>query len=326
MQRVPVLVPTPAHSGLDGALTYRSDTALTSGTLVRVPLGRREVLGMVWTDDDQADTDTANLEALKPVVAVFEGVPPLSAPWRALIAFTARYYQRSLGEVALSVLPAALRESSREQFDRRLAKRRPAGSPPASLVVATDSVALTQEQQSVLTAFDAEPGPFLLFGATGSGKTEVYLQAARTLLQRDPAAQVLLLVPEINLTPQLEARLRDRFGAAAVVSLHSGMTPPQRLNSWLAAHLGAARIVLGTRLAVFASMPRLRLVVVDEEHDPSYKSRTARVIRRAILRCCAASLTAPKCCSVRPPRRWRAGATASRPPSAPSQRRAIGDS
>ncbi|MDD5481124.1 primosomal protein N', partial [Rhodoferax sp.] len=96
------------------------------------------------------------------------------------------------------------------------------------------------------------------------------------LLARQPQAQVLVMVPEINLTPQLEERFKARFNAQfdadAVVSLHSGMTPAQRLNSWLAAHSGAARIVLGTRMAVFASMPTLQLIIVDEEHDPSYKS------------------------------------------------------
>jgi primosomal protein N' (replication factor Y) len=85
------------------------------------------------------------------------------------------------------------------------------------------------------------------------------------------------MVPEINLTPQLEerfvGRFAPRFGAGAVVSLHSGMTNPQRLKSWLAAHSGSARIVLGTRMAVFASLPGLQLVVVDEEHDPSYKQQ-----------------------------------------------------
>jgi len=99
----------------------------------------------------------------------------------------------------------------------------------------------------------------------------------QTLLARDPDAQAMLMVPEINLTPQLEARVRARFatlyGEDAVVSLHSGMTNPQRLKSWLAAHNGTARIVLGTRMAVFASMPHLQLIVVDEEHDPSYKQQ-----------------------------------------------------
>jgi primosomal protein N' (replication factor Y) (superfamily II helicase) len=113
--------------------------------------------------------------------------------------------------------------------------------------------------------------PLLLHGATGSGKTEVYLQAAAAALQR--GLQVLVLVPEINLTPQLEARFAARFPAHALVSLHSGLTPVQRLRHWLQAHLGQADLVLGTRLAVFASMPRLGLIVVDEEHDPSFKQQ-----------------------------------------------------
>jgi primosomal protein N' (replication factor Y) len=134
----------------------------------------------------------------------------------------------------------------------------------------------TPEQAVVLKHIATHSGPFLLFGATGSGKTEVYLQCVQNLLAADPQAQALVMVPEINLTPQLEARFKARFaplvGEESVVSLHSGMTNPQRLKAWLAAHSGSARIVLGTRMAVFASMPRLRLIVVDEEHDPSYKS------------------------------------------------------
>ena len=121
---------------------------------------------------------------------------------------------------------------------------------------------LTPDQAQALAAIASEAGPFLLFGATGSGKTEVYLRAMEALFARDPAAQGLVLVPEINLTPQLQARFVERFGADAVVALHSGMTNPQRLRSWISAHAGAARIVLGTRMAVFASLPRLGLIVV----------------------------------------------------------------
>ena len=101
----------------------------------------------------------------------------------------------------------------------------------------------------------------------------MYLRATAEALAADPQAQVLVMVPEINLTPQLQQRFVERFGASAIVAMHSGMTPPQRLKAWLAAHTGAARIVLGTRMAVFASMPQLALVVVDEEHDPSYKQQ-----------------------------------------------------
>jgi primosomal protein N' (replication factor Y) len=108
-------------------------------------------------------------------------------------------------------------------------------------------------------------------GVTGSGKTEVYLRAVQSVLEA--GKQALVLVPEINLTPQLEARFAARFPGHRLVSQHSGLTPAQRLHQWLDAHLGDAHIVLGTRLAIFASMPRLGLIVVDEEHDPSFKQQ-----------------------------------------------------
>jgi len=132
---------------------------------------------------------------------------------------------------------------------------------------------LSEQQAEVLSQMAEAPGPFLLHGATGSGKTEVYLQAVARCLAENPNAQALMMVPEINLTPQLEARVKARFGDAGVVSMHSGMTGPQRLKSWLAAHQGSARIVLGTRMSIFASMPHLKWIVVDEEHDASYKQQ-----------------------------------------------------
>lgn len=265
--RLPIVVPTPAHSTVAGPLSYGSELPLAPGTLVRVPLGRREVLGVVW--DAVAGAPAAAPRGEKPVAGVLDGLPPLARSWRELVVFAAGYYQRSLGEVALAALPPQLRELSPQQWQRRLQRvREPAadGAPAAA-------PALTPEQSAALERIAGAPGPFLLFGATGSGKTEVYLQAVAQVLAGDPAAQALVMVPEINLTPQLQARFTERFGSAGVVSLHSGMTNPQRLKAWLAAHTGAARIVLGTRMAVFASMPRLALVVVDEEHDPSYKQQ-----------------------------------------------------
>ncbi len=265
---VRVVVPTPAHSALSGPLSYTSELPLAAGALVRVPLGRREVCGVVWDEDVQAAPGPA-AEALRPVSAPLDGLPPLPPAWRQLVTFAANYYQRSLGEVALAALPPQLRELDAAQLARRLRRRtaeqapaQPASGPP-----------LTADQAAALAAIAAEAGPFLLFGATGSGKTEVYLRAVQALLAREPEAQALVLVPEINLTPQLQARFVERFGAAAVVPMHSGMTHPQRLRSWLAAHLGEARIVLGTRMAVFTPLPQLRLIVVDEEHDPSYKQQ-----------------------------------------------------
>ncbi|TFZ07058.1 primosomal protein N' [Ramlibacter henchirensis] len=264
--RVAVVVPTPAHSSIAGPLTYGSELALPPGTLVRVPLGKRDVLGIVW---GEAFGDGAPVAGEKAIGGPLDGLPPLAEGWRRLVAFAAAYYQRSVGEVALAAVPPQLRELSPEQWQRRLRRT----SATAATGSVDDPPMLTEEQSAALSQVRTQPGPFLLFGATGSGKTEVYLRAVADVLAADPAAQALVMVPEINLTPQLQARFVERFGEGAVVSLHSGMTNPQRLKAWLAAHTGAARIVLGTRMAVFASLPGLALVIVDEEHDPSYKQQ-----------------------------------------------------
>nr|WP_315849448.1 primosomal protein N' [uncultured Rhodoferax sp.] len=270
---LPVLVNTPAHAALGPVLTYQSEQQLPAGTLVRVPLGNRETLGVVWNSGGAEATGEFDPSKVRAIAGALEGIAPLSAQWQQLLTFTASYYQRSAGEVALAALPPQLRELSPEQMARRLKRKKPAEGATGAVLAAP---VLTPEQATVISQIDSHPGPFLLFGATGSGKTEVYLHCVHKLLAADPDAQALVMVPEINLTPQLEERFKARFaplyGENAVVSLHSGMTNPQRLKSWLAAHGGAARIVLGTRMAVFASLPKLRLIVVDEEHDPSYKS------------------------------------------------------
>lgn len=131
---------------------------------------------------------------------------------------------------------------------------------------------LGTEQAQAVQAILAEAGqftPWLLFGVTGSGKTEVYLRLIEAVLDR--GRQALVLVPEIHLTPQLTERFRRRFPAARLVSLHSGLSDGERTANWLDCLNGRADIVLGTRLAVFAPLQRLGLIVVDEEHDPSYK-------------------------------------------------------
>ena len=132
---------------------------------------------------------------------------------------------------------------------------------------------LTGEQQQAVDAVTAAQGfaCFLLHGITGSGKTEVYVHLMHDVLRR--GGQILLLVPEINLTPQLENYFHSRFPDVNLVSLHSGLSEGERLHNWQQAQLGVAQIVLGTRLAVFAEMPGLALIIVDEEHDSSFKQQ-----------------------------------------------------
>ena len=298
--RIGVVVEAPQHSGLWGALDYASEAPLPAGTLVRVPLGRRVVTGVVWRGFDAPaaeDAPTGQIE-LKAVIEVLTGLPPLPDHWRQLIKFASTYYQRSLGEMALMVLPPELRQLDALQWARRLRRLDKAIAPPApagparqrkaSKALATEGGArqaappasdsasdlpmLTAQQAQALAQL-AEPGdkPYLLWGSTGSGKTEVYLRQAQRAL--DQGKQVLMMVPEINLTPQLEARVAERFAGRTIVSLHSGLTPAQRLRNWLMAHFGHADLILGTRLSVFTPLPRLGLIVVDEEHDPSYKQQ-----------------------------------------------------
>ncbi|PXW94583.1 replication restart DNA helicase PriA [Sphaerotilus hippei] len=273
---VRVLVELPRHVGLHEALDYRCDRPLAPGTLVRVPLGRRVVTGLVEGMAEPTPAcgqvvPPAEPERLRDVAEVFDALPPMTAGWMRLLDFAAAYYQRSRGELALSCLPTALRALDGVQLQRRLKKlaRRadvaPEGATPQRPVLAPG------QQQALQKLVEQAPSTFLLHGVTGSGKTEVYLREAQRVLEA--GRQVLVLVPEINLTPQLEARFAARFPGRRLAVLHSGLTPPQRLQHWLAAHLGQADLVLGTRMAIFASLPRLGLIVVDEEHDPSYKQQ-----------------------------------------------------
>ncbi|CAG1018273.1 Primosomal protein N' [Burkholderiaceae bacterium] len=271
-KRLRVAVETPQHSGLGAPLDYESEQALPPGTMVRVPLGRREVTGIVWPGPAQGEVSAA----LRGVGAVHVALPPLGAAWCELVDFSAAYYQRGVGEVALSVLPPELRKLDDAQIANRIAKLNKRWAADAAPPTQPPRPDLSADQAAVLerlaSGSDASAPPtVLLHGVTGSGKTEVYLRAAEQALAG--GRQALVLVPEINLTPQLEARFAERFAGRRIVSLHSALTPAQRLRHWLAAHLGLADLVLGTRLAVFASMPRLGLIVVDEEHDPSYKQQ-----------------------------------------------------
>ncbi len=268
-----VVVDAPQYSGVGVALDYLSEQPLAPGTFVRVPLGRREVAGIVWPGEPDAQPGVE----LRPVTAALLAMPALSARWIELVEFAARYYQRSIGELALAVVPAELHRLD----DARLAKRIARASKVRVEDHAPDtgdaiSPPLNDAQAAAVAhlAADAQAGRVattLLHGVTGSGKTEVYLREVERVLAA--GGQALVLVPEINLTPQLESRFAARFAGRRIVALHSGLTPAQRLRHWLAAHLGLADIVLGTRLAVFAPLPRLAAIVVDEEHDASYKQQ-----------------------------------------------------
>ena len=133
---------------------------------------------------------------------------------------------------------------------------------------------LNEEQKIVIKAITNKQGyeASLIFGITGSGKTEVYMQLIEHALTK-PKSQALILVPEINLTPQLENRFRKRFPNKKMVSLHSHLTDIERLDNWRKAKSGEASIIIGTRLAIFTPIPFLKIIIIDEEHDASFKQQ-----------------------------------------------------
>lgn len=256
---------------LEGAFDYYAPagealSAADIGRRVRVPFGRRTMIGVLVALP--ACSELAETR-LKDAEAILRDLPPLPAEWFRLCEFCAAYYHAPLGEVMLSTLPASLRRVNppKARTPRRPARARPAHPAPPLTGEQTAALAAMTDNKNESGGFHA----YLLHGVTGSGKTEVYLR----LIGRALAAgrQALLLVPEINLTPQLEERVASRFPDAPLVSLHSELSEAARARHWRAAFDGSARIVLGTRLAVFTPLPDLGLIVVDEEHDASFKQQ-----------------------------------------------------
>lgn len=183
--------------------------------------------------------------------------------------------QGELSQAQLAALSPSWKKAMQQLEALELVERQEVfAAAKAFASMASPEPALNPEQQQAVEAILSSQGfkPWLLYGITGSGKTEVYMRLLAETL-KTPNTQVLVLVPEINLTPQLEARFRARFPHLPLVALHSNLSEAERLSNWQAAQLGQARIVIGTRLSVFTPMPKLAMLIVDEEHDSSYKQQ-----------------------------------------------------
>ena len=263
-------------------------TPARPGDRVVVPFGRRERVGIVM---ECVAASPIPHERLKPIVRTLEDAPRLPPDWLELMRFLSSYYQRPLGETVAGSLPPRLRSV------KALPKRRPSPSPAEGGPDEPRFISGNEPnpaQADAIERIGAALGnfkPFLLHGVTGSGKTEVYLRLIARVLER--GAQALVMVPEIGLTPQLEARFRHAFPRENVAILHSALEAGARTHAWLDAARGEAGIVLGTRLAALTPLPRLGLVVVDEEHDTSFKQqeglrysgRDAAVFRAKVAGC-----------------------------------------
>ena len=323
-----IAIPVPLMQVFDYLPPEGTNAAgLARGCRVLVPFGRSRRVGVVI--DAVAHSELPDHQ-LKPVLAVLDPAPLLTAELMDAVIWTSRYYQHPLGEVLHAALPAGLRtaRAAEDVGERGLAltvdqgdqaaptakaragtqtarllellargplttarlddllpgwqraasslKRRgliesirlASSEPPRARVAAP---ALNAEQQHAVTAIAARAGEFcptLLEGITGSGKTEVYLALIEQAIAQ--GRQALVLVPEIGLTPQALRRFRERLPGTVAV-LHSGLSDGERTRAWLAAARGQVQVILGTRSAVFTPLPNAGLIVVDEEHDASYK-------------------------------------------------------
>ena len=243
------------------ALTYlppEDGRVIERGESVVVPLGKRTAQGVILRASPPANARALKLKAILAPNEVRPRIPEAYMKW---LEWMANYYLHPLGQVVETVFPPLKRETTRISKRAPVVKEVGARVPPPPL---------TDEQKAALKGISAHAGfnVHLLFGVTGSGKTEVYLH----LLEETLAAgrQGLMLVPEIALTPQLIERFSKRFPGQIAV-LHSGLTDREKTNQWWSVVSGEKKILIGARSALFCPLQDLGLVILDEEHEPSYK-------------------------------------------------------
>jgi primosomal protein N' (replication factor Y) len=256
-----VALPLPVRQLFTYGVPDALAAAAVPGAPVRVPFRGRDARGIVV--ERVAATD---LERVRPITKVL-GPPLLDAHLLALARWVAEYYLAPPGEVIAAALPGGHTGLAGSRA------RKAATEDPVVKLALGERVTLTSAQRTATRAVEVAIAagafrPFLLHGVTASGKTEVYLRAA--LAAREAGGQALVLVPEIALGSQILARFRERFGSRVGV-LHSYLSTGERRRNWELARRGALDVVVGARSAVFAPLPQLRLLIVDEEHEPAYK-------------------------------------------------------
>jgi len=241
-----------------------------AGSVLRVRFGRRRLIGVVLEVGQESEMAP---ERLAPIDEVVTQIPPLPADLCELARFVAEYYQQPLGQCFAQMLPPLVARRGAGKVGghcMEAARAEPGDAANATSVHALLNTEQRAARDAVLEATDRF-APWLVQGVTGSGKTEVYFAVAQRIIAS--GRQALLLVPEISLTPQLEQRIARGLPGARAAVLHSALPDGERQGSWLAAARGEVDLVVGTRLAVFAPLPRLGLIVVDEEHDVSFKQQ-----------------------------------------------------
>ncbi len=228
------------------------------GKLVQAPFGKRVVTGYILEI-----TSVSDFKNIKEIISIDDGVPYFNEDELSFYRWVGQYYLYPIGKMLSEVLPTPFSPK----------KKKVIPSVPED-IVADRKVVLSDDQEGVLqeilpSLVAGQFSPYLLHGVTGSGKTEIYLRLMA--VAREMGGGVISLVPEISLTPQLIARVRGRFKEEEIAVIHSGISRSQRARQWQRIQKGEIKIAIGARSALFAPMRDLRLIIVDEEHDGSYK-------------------------------------------------------
>ena len=240
--------------------TYKSKDIIKKGERVVVPFGNKSIIGIVV----KKVSKPKSLKELKEIIEITDDHIAFDKSEFKTILWASDYYHHPIGEVFFSFLPTLLRKKNDKTVKAtgEIAKY--------ELNEKDKNFKLTKEQSTNLDKLNKinRFDPSLIYGVTGSGKTEIYLQLAEKLIQKNKS--VLVLVPEINLIPQLEKRFKNRF-CGDIGVYHSRQTSNQRLKVWLRSKFGEIKIVIGTRSSVLIPLKDLGAIIVDEEHDQSYK-------------------------------------------------------
>ena len=240
--------------------TYKSKVAIKKGTRVVVPFGKKSIVGIVV----KKISNPNSLKGLKEIISIADNHSCFDKSIFNTILWASEYYHHPIGEVFFSFMPTLLRKKN----DKTISSLSKASE--YKLNAKDKRFKLTKEQNANLSKLNKIEGfnPSLIYGVTGSGKTEIYLQLAEKFIKKNKS--ILVLVPEINLIPQLVKRFEDRFSGEIGI-YHSRQTPNQRLKVWLKSKFGEIKIVIGTRSSVLMPLKNLGAIIIDEEHDHSYK-------------------------------------------------------
>jgi primosomal protein N' (replication factor Y) len=266
---VPAYVSVAFDVPVDRQWSYKNPEGLDApvGSRVEATLGHRAATGWVVATSDDVDFDPS---LVKPYVRLVDAEPLFGPETLALATWLSGMYFCSLGEALSAMMPSAEREG----------RKRAAGGASSTDAGSFDDVRIaprplspSEEQRSALASVLSRPaGRWYLYGPTGTGKTEVFLEAAEATLAE--GRSVIYLVPEIALTRQVVEAVSGRFGELCAV-IHSGLTAPKKLAEWRRILRGEARVIVGARSAVFSPVRNLGLIVLDEEHEGSYKAGSA---------------------------------------------------